>query len=127
MEFGDDDVWCRFVNCNKCTTMAGDVDNRGDYICAGREYMESSGMSDCLRVRLFVCPTVRHPWAVVHQLVCPWDSPGKNTEVGCQALLQGIFPPQRLNPCLLCILSEGFFAMETPRKVLYLLPIFLLV
>ena len=25
-------------------------------------------------------------------LLCPWDSPGKNTGVGCHALLQGIFP-----------------------------------
>ena len=29
------------------------------------------------------------------------DSPGKNTGVGCQALLQGIFPSQILNQCFL--------------------------
>ena len=29
------------------------------------------------------------------------DSPGKNAGVVCHALLQGIFPTQRLNPCLL--------------------------
>ena len=29
------------------------------------------------------------------------DSQGKNTGVGCHALLQGIFPTQGLNPCLL--------------------------
>ena len=29
------------------------------------------------------------------------DSPGKNTGVGCHALLQGIFPMQGLNPVLL--------------------------
>ena len=29
------------------------------------------------------------------------DSPGKNTGVGCHVLLQGIFPTQGLNPCLL--------------------------
>ena len=29
------------------------------------------------------------------------DSPGKNTGVGCSALLQGIFPTQGLNPGLL--------------------------
>ena len=28
------------------------------------------------------------------------DAPGKNTEVGCHALLQGIFPTQGLNPRL---------------------------
>ena len=37
-------------------------------------------------------------------LLCPWDSPGKNTRVGCHALLQGIFPTQGRNPCLLCFL-----------------------
>ena len=25
------------------------------------------------------------------RLLCPWDSPGKNTGVGCHSLLQGIF------------------------------------
>ena len=34
------------------------------------------------------------------KLLCPWDSPGKNTGVGCLALLQGIFPVQGLNPGL---------------------------
>ena len=28
------------------------------------------------------------------RLLCPWDSPGKNTEVGCHALLQRIFLTQ---------------------------------
>ena len=32
------------------------------------------------------------------------DSPGKNTGVGCHALLQCIFPTQRLNPRLLSLL-----------------------
>ena len=32
------------------------------------------------------------------------DSPGKNTGVGCHALLQGIFLTQGLKPCLLWLL-----------------------
>ena len=40
------------------------------------------------------------PWTVPHQSSCPWDSPGKNTGVGCHFLLQGIFPTQGLNPRL---------------------------
>ena len=32
------------------------------------------------------------------------DSPGQNTGVGGHALLQGIFPPQGSNPCLLWLL-----------------------
>ena len=31
---------------------------------------------------------------------CLWDFPGKNTGVGCHALLQGIFPTQGSNPGL---------------------------
>ena len=34
------------------------------------------------------------------RLLCPWDLPGKNTEVGCHFLLQEIFLTQGLNPCL---------------------------
>ena len=35
------------------------------------------------------------------RLLCPWDFPGKNTGVGCQFLLQGIFPTQGSNSSLL--------------------------
>ena len=31
------------------------------------------------------------------RLLCPWNSPGKNTKVGCHFLLQGIFPTQGFN------------------------------
>ena len=41
------------------------------------------------------------PWTVACQILCPWDSPGKNTGVGCHALLQGIFLTQESNPSLL--------------------------
>ena len=40
------------------------------------------------------------------RLLCPWDSPGKNPGVDCHVLLQGIFPTQWSNPCLLCLLSR---------------------
>ncbi|XP_060254397.1 PAS domain-containing serine/threonine-protein kinase isoform X16 [Ovis aries] len=42
-----------------------------------------------------------------------WDFQGRNTAVGCHFLLQGIFPTQRLNLCLLCPLHC--------RQILYLL------
>ena len=38
------------------------------------------------------CPTLL--WPKTPRLLCPWDSPGKNTGVGCHVLLQGIFPMQ---------------------------------
>ena len=42
------------------------------------------------------------PWNA--RLLCPWDSSGKNTGVGCYALFQEIFPTQGSNPHLLCLL-----------------------
>ena len=35
------------------------------------------------------------------RLLCPWNSPGKNTGAGYHSLLQRIFLIQRLNPGLL--------------------------
>ena len=62
----------------------------------------------CLQFRIWrmkfmyvcVCPTLCDPT----ELLCPRDSPGKNTRVGCHFLLQGIFPMQGSNPCLLHLL-----------------------
>ena len=38
------------------------------------------------------------------RLLCPWESPGKDTGVDCHALLQGIFPIQGSNSHLLHLL-----------------------
>ena len=48
------------------------------------------------------------------RLLCPWDSLGKSTRVGCHALLQGIFLTQGSNrgPHI----SGRFFITEPPRK-----------
>ena len=43
------------------------------------------------------------------RLLYPWDSPGKNTGVGCHAPLQGIFLSQGLNLCLVCLAVAGRF------------------
>ena len=38
------------------------------------------------------------------RLLCPWNSPRKNTGVGCYALHHGMFPTEGLNLCLLRLL-----------------------
>ena len=48
-----------------------------------------------------LCPTLQPHVLEPARLLCPWNSPGKNTGVGYHALLQGIFPIQGLNPGLL--------------------------
>ena len=55
------------------------------------------------------------------RLLCHWDSLGKNTGGSCHALLQGIFPSQGSNPCLLCIpaLADVFFTTSGTWEVVF--------
>ena len=63
----------------------------------------------------FSCVSLR-PHGHPVKLLCPWDSPGKNTGVGCHALLQGIFPTQGLKPGLLRFLhwQAGSLSLTPP-------------
>ena len=47
------------------------------------------------------CTLFAAPWTVAHRLLSSWDSPGKNTGVGCHFLRQGILPTQGENPGIL--------------------------
>ena len=53
------------------------------------------------------------------RLLCPWDSPVKNTGVSCHACLQGIFPTQ--GKCLGCVscpaLSGGSLPLAPTGKL----------
>ena len=56
--------------------------------------------SCCLVTKL--CPALLRPHGLqCTKLLCPWNFPGKNIGVSCHFLLQGIFPTQESNPCLL--------------------------
>ena len=48
-----------------------------------------------------LCPTLQHH-ALYYQALLSMYFHGKNTEVGCHLLLQGIFSIQGSNPRLLC-------------------------
>ena len=54
------------------------------------------------------------------ELLCPWDSPGKNTGVGSCALLQGVSSTQGLNLRLLHLLrwQVGSVPLVPPGKPL---------
>ena len=69
------------------------------------------------------------PWTVDRQAPLSMGSVGKNTGVGCNALLQGIFPTQGSNTRLLClrhkdiqrmvpVLAGGFFTTSTTWEAL---------
>ena len=55
---------------------------------------------------------------VARRLLCPWDSPGKNTGVGCHTLLQGIFLILGSNARLFCLLhwQAGSLPLAPPGK-----------
>ena len=54
-------------------------------------------------------------WTLPGRLLCPWDSPGQNTGVGCHALLQGIFPTQGSTrvSCASCIGKRVLYLKAT--------------
>ena len=90
-------VGCHFLFLGKM--LVGDSTCK--YICRNwpflpmnfkmKESIRQSVMSNSLRLHGL--------WPA--RLLCPWNSPGKNTRVGCHFLLQGIFLTQGWNPCLL--------------------------
>ena len=74
-------------------------------------------LAKLLQSRLFVTLWTVDRQAPLSMGFFPWDSSGKNTEVGCHILLQGIFPTQRLNLYLLtsAALAGKFFTTSTTR------------
>ena len=65
---------------------------------------DSWGLIPPLRMLSLLPHDLCHEWNVSRRLPalhCPWNSPIRNTGVGCHFLLQGIFPTQGPNSCLL--------------------------
>ena len=58
------------------------------------------------------------PWTV--RLLCPWDSPDKNTGVGCHFLLQGIFPTQGSNSSSPTLQVDSLPLSHEGRKCIHL-------
>ena len=63
------------------------------------------------------------------RLLCPWDSPGKNTRVDCHFLLQRIYPTQGLNTRLICFGRQTLHLWATwgTPKPLCTVPLIMLV
>ena len=63
------------------------------------------------------CPTLWDPMDYSRRL-CSSDSKGKNAEVSCHFLLQGIFPTQVSNPYLLRLLhwQQGSLPLAQPGE-----------
>ena len=88
----------------------------------------TENQSPALAVGVYVkslqsCPTVCDPMTLCDptRLLCPWDSPGKNTGVDCRALVLGTFPTQASNLRLLCLLRWPTLSLPLapPREPLH--------
>ena len=83
--------------------------------CSFLQVCDLDFCSRCINKEVLVaqsCPTL---W---NSMDCslPWDSPGKNTGVGCYALLQGIFLTQESN--LVSCIAGRFFTIWATREAL---------
>ena len=63
------------------------------YVCVSRSVMSNS---------------MRPHGLQPSRLLCPWDSPDKDTAVGCHFLLQGVLPNPGIEP-MSPALAGGFF------------------
>ena len=111
-------------------TLQGSMKSINNYLCWKTEclaWKQDNGLSDCPTFFLYLCcAEVSHPvvsdcsWPhglYPARLLCPWGFPGKNTEVGCHFLLQGIFPTQGSNLNLM-YWQVGSLLLESPGKPL---------
>ena len=91
----------------QCSCLENPMD-RGIWEVAIGAYVLSCFSPACLFATL---------WTIAHQASL-WDSPARNTGVGCHALLPGNFPIQGLNPCLQHLLcwQAGYLPRGLPGK-----------
>ena len=82
--------------CKACDTNCGNCDQNECYWCEEGFFLLGKPENSCSVASNSLRP---YGWQPA-MLLCPWNSPGKNTGVGCHSLLQGIFPTQESNPGL---------------------------
>ena len=93
----------------KCEVRTGAVNLKYWLSLWGHIDKKSTGVPVCRQVASAVSDSL-WPYRLQRtRFLCPWDSPGKNTGVGCHALLQGIFRTQGSNPHLRPSASAGWF------------------
>ena len=98
----------RIKNGNKFTILAvaeGAI-SKEDAKLSKKEYKEETNFYDLLQKMAYVlvtqsCPTLCDPMDCSPSSFCPWDSPGKNTRVGCHILLQNDI-----------VISDRFYSLE---------------
>ena len=90
------------------------------YFCLNKN-ITYSAVDKIVHVHSVVSDSLWPHGVLTTRFLCPWESPGKNTGVGCHFLLQWVFLTQELNLCLLncrlilyCLSHRG-----SPDKFMY--------
>ena len=97
----DNIFWLKHWNCGKSEDERNKAGKYTQYSVINHSGKEDEKESIYVYAKsLQSCLTVCNPMQST-RLLCPWDSPGKNTGVVCHSLLQGIFLIQGLNLGLL--------------------------
>ena len=102
MRFSRQEYWSGLLFLSPGDLPGPGIEPRSPVLQANSLPFELQGVVGvCIQLCLYSVATL---WTVAHQVLCPWGFPGKDTGVGCHLLLQGIFPTQGLNLCLLHLL-----------------------
>ena len=100
--------WLSMISMNRPKMESRPYEFLLHYLCA----MESSVCSHAQS-----CLTLCNPMDLqLARLLCPWNSPGKNTGLGCHFPLQGNLPDPRIKPASLAFpaLAGRFFTTAPP-------------
>ena len=105
------DTFCKRTICHPCFHPFRDDETEAGYL------RSLANMSPRYAKSLQSCLTLCNPWTT--RLLRPWDYSGKNTGVGCHALLQGIFLTPGLSWHLLCLphWQAGSLPLATPGNM----------
>ena len=92
-------------------------------LCLQSKLFDSLGTRRILLLSLFTCYMVsdylRAHGLQPTRLLCPWDSPGKGTGVGCHFPLQGIFLTQGSNPHLPSLLNWQADSLSSQSEIFH--------
>ena len=85
------------------------------------QFFESDCMCACMFSHSVASDSLQPLGQYPTSLLCSWNFLGKNIGVGCHFLLQGIFPTQRSNLLLFCVLHWQMDSLTphhlgSPRK-----------
>ena len=88
----------------------------------GYTWLLSQGACGCMLSHFSHAWLFATLWTVPARLLCAWNSPGKNTGVGCYFLFQGIFPTKdqtHISWIGRQILYYSFHPWSPPRRTCY--------